>query len=342
VSHPAQLGGIETSVLDDGPARGVRVAWFNTGSPLRFKVAIDRALDIVDAFYSEHSLAWISHGGLTAPRPDANRGFEWLYAFPGGLLTTCGLTHIGGPESDASEERGLHGRISNQPAAITSVVQPDPAAGQLDMSLTGVVKESRVFGPSLELTRTISARLGEPVIRLRDVVANRGNRPIPHMILYHCNFGWPLVDEGADVVYNGACRSFGRPQDDELFASRHNFRKCSGVLKRHSGTGESCGLIDPAPDRRGLCTVGLRNRRLGLALALKFPKRQLPWVTNWQHWGPGEYVCALEPGTNGPIGQIKARKAGELLTLGPGQSRTYEMEIRLAAGRSEILDLLGA
>ena len=49
VLNPAQLGGIETSVLDNGPGRGVRVAWVNTGGGLRYKVVIDRGLDIADA-----------------------------------------------------------------------------------------------------------------------------------------------------------------------------------------------------------------------------------------------------------------------------------------------------
>jgi hypothetical protein len=38
ISNPAQLGGIETSVLDNGTARGTRIAWINTGSGLRYKV----------------------------------------------------------------------------------------------------------------------------------------------------------------------------------------------------------------------------------------------------------------------------------------------------------------
>ena len=110
IDNHCQIGGIETSVIDDGPGRGNRIAWVNTGAGLRFKVVIDRAMDIVDAFYNEHSLAWVSHGGITAPRPDANSGLEWLYGFAGGLVTTCGLTHIGGPEDDVLMNRGLHDR----------------------------------------------------------------------------------------------------------------------------------------------------------------------------------------------------------------------------------------
>ena len=98
ISNTAQLGGIETSVLDNGPGRGTRIAWFNTGSGLRFKVVLDRAMDIADTFYNQHSIAWLSHAGITAPQPFSNRGLDWLRTFGGGLLTTCGLSHVGGPE----------------------------------------------------------------------------------------------------------------------------------------------------------------------------------------------------------------------------------------------------
>ena len=65
VNNYTQIGGIETSVLDNGPGKGTRIAWINTGAGLRYKVVIDRALDIVDAFYNQYSLAWLSHAGVT-------------------------------------------------------------------------------------------------------------------------------------------------------------------------------------------------------------------------------------------------------------------------------------
>ncbi|MBN2137299.1 MAG: aldose 1-epimerase family protein [Sedimentisphaerales bacterium] len=336
VTNHEQIGGIETSVLDNGPAKGTRIAWVNTGSGLRYKVALDRGADIVDAFYNQHSLAWLSHGGLTAPRPDANAGIEWLWSFPGGLLITCGLAHVGGPEADEFGERGLHGRISNLPARLESVIQPDLAAGRLDMSITAVVKQSRVFGPNLELRRTISGVVGEPTVRIRDIVTNLGNTAAPHMILYHCNFGWPLVDEGADIVYNGKCTSRGLDMDNAVFNSKRNFKKCSGPIDSHRAGGEGCGYIDVKPDKKSFCTVGISNRRLGLGLAMKYSKKQLPCLANWQHFGPGEYVTALEPGTNPPIGQAAARKQRKLIHIAPGKSKTYDIEMTILTGRTQI------
>ena len=336
VSNIQQLGGIETSVIDNGPGKGCRIAWVNTGGGLRYKVVIDRALDIADAFFNQHSLAWLSRVGVTAPRPDANKSMEWLYSFGGGLLTTCGLTHIGGPEKDEYEERGLHGRVSNIPATLESVIQPEPASGKMDMSITALIKESKVFGPDLDLRRTITSTLGESKIKIRDEVTNCGNSSIPHMILYHCNFGWPLVDEGTDIIYKGRCESRAMEMDNDMFNDKHNYKKCQKPLDIHRGSGESCGFIDVTPGENGNCTVGLANRNFNIALVMKYKKQQLPCLTNWQHWGPGEYVCALEPGTNPPIGQNKAKEMGKLIYLEPSESKIYDLKMEVLTKTEQI------
>ena len=76
ISNTAQLGGIETSVIDNGAGRGTRIAWINTGTGLRFKVVIDRAMDIADTFYNEHSLAWLSHSGITPAQPMSDKSIK--------------------------------------------------------------------------------------------------------------------------------------------------------------------------------------------------------------------------------------------------------------------------
>jgi hypothetical protein len=206
----------------------------------------------------------------------------------------------------------------------------------MDMSITAAVKESRVFGPVLQMKRTISSTLGQPIIRIQDVVTNCGNSTLPHMMLYHCNFGWPLVDEGAEIVYRGKCRSRGMPSDDAIFNNSRDYKKCAAPLESHCGAGEACGFIDMKPNEEGLCMAGIVNRKLNLALTMKYPKKVLPCLTNWQHFGPGEYVCALEPGTNFPIGQAKARQQKELLFLKPGQSRKYTLEFEVLSNTRKI------
>jgi hypothetical protein len=302
---------MESYVIDNGPGRGSRVVWVETGSGFRFKVAVDRGMDIADAFFNAHNLAWTNQTGVVPPQPLA-RGIDWLKGFGGGLLTTCGLAHVGGPESDEYGDRGVHGDYSNTAAEIESIIQPDPIRGRLEMSLTGIMRNAPIFGPALELRRTISCTLGSPGFRIHDEVSNIGNVPAPHMILYHCNFGWPLVDEGTRILWKGTLKEGIDKGKSSIYKDGHDHRTCPAPLDEHAGTGEAVGFIDPAVDAAGQCSCGLYHESIGLALSMRFRKDQLPWLTNWQHFGKGEYVTALEPGSNPPIGQAKAREQGTL------------------------------
>src|SRR4051812_47992692 len=98
--NAAQVGGIEAYTIADGPGRGVRALCVNAGSGLRYRVLIDRGLDIDQAFFNAHSLAFLTHAGVARPSRAMDRGIEWLKGFPGGLLTSCGPFNIGAPSND--------------------------------------------------------------------------------------------------------------------------------------------------------------------------------------------------------------------------------------------------
>ena len=329
VGNAAQVGGIETSVLDNGLGRGSRIAWINTGTGFRYKILLDRAMDVGDAFYNQFSLAWLSHAGTMPADRFSDNGMGWIRNFGGGLLTTCGLSHVGGPEEDENGHRGLHGRINNTPAEIISIVQPDPMNGKLEMSITGIILETQVFGPSLELRRTISGELGKAELTIKDEVINRGNQKAPHMLLYHINFGWPLVDEGSKLLWKGDWHSPTPDSDKKLFKEGSDFKTCPPPMKSHSGTGEDVAFIDIESDEKDMAKCGIYNEKLNLAVGIRFSKKQLPWLVNWQHWGENEYVTALEPATNPPIGQKKAREQKTLLFLEPGERKNYSLKIQV-------------
>lgn len=328
ISNPSQMGGIETYVIDNGPGRGTRIAWINTGSGFRYKVVIDRGLDIADAFYNQYNLSWISHLGITPPQPFSAKGIDWLRTFGGGLLTTCGLSHVGGPESDEYGERGLHGHISNIPAELVNISQPDPLTGKLDFSITGIMRETKPFGPSLELHRTISGTLGSPMLRIQDKVINRGNTPAPHMLLYHFNFGWPLIDEGTELKWEGNWTTRNGDRNGIIFKEGNSFKKAPAPLPSHNGSGEEVAFIDVVHNN-GKSSCGLFNPHLQFGVTIRFNKSELPWLTNWQHWGKNEYVTGLEPGTHPPIGQAAARANGTLIEIQPGESRSYDLQVEI-------------
>jgi galactose mutarotase-like enzyme len=327
ISNHRQLGGIETSVLDNGAGRGVRIAWIDTGTGFRYKVIIDRAMDIADAFYNQHSLAWISHVGVTAPQPMSTHGIDWLRTFGGGLLATCGLDHVGGPETDESGDRGVHGHIGNLPAEIVSIIQPDLRSGSLDMSITGIIRQHTIFGPCLTLKRTISGKLGEAALKIHDEIINEGNTAAPLMLLYHFNFGWPLVDEGTDIIWKGTHRVASDPN----LLGVENIKKCPAPLELHQGNGESVIFIDPEADAEHKVHCGLWNKERELGLHISFDKRELPCLTNWHHFAEQEYVTGIEPGTNPPIGQKAARESNTLTRLAPGEKKEITLTLNILA-----------
>ncbi len=341
VINPSQLGGIETSVLDDGPGRGVRIAWVNTGCGLRYKVVIDRGLDIADAEFLGQSLTWHSLTGITSPSHAYNRGFDWLRSFYGGLLVSCGPLNTGAPCVDEGEELSIHGTHSNLRAHVESVINPDPSGGQYEMSITGTVRTARVFNPNVEVRRTLSSPLGRPVICIRDEITNRGNETVEHEWLLHINFGYPLLEPGASTYcYAGKVRP--HPDSVEWFTKRRDFRSAPKPLKAHSGKGEAFAYIDAKADRHGNVLCGVVNKKRGWGVKVEYSKKQFPRLGNWQHWGPaGSYVGALEPMTGGVEGRDIDRRRGWLSFLEPGETRQYHCTITATAEAPDLKRLLG-
>ncbi|GAB3008339.1 aldose 1-epimerase family protein [Cyclobacterium sediminis] len=336
VGNVKQLGGIETAILDNGTGKGVRIANIDTGAGFRYQLVLDRAMDISTAQFGEHGLAWISHVGITPPAPFTADGIDWLSTFGGGLLTTCGLSHVGGPENDAYGKRGLHGRISNNPAEIIAIKQPDIHSGDLEMHITGLIRECSVFGPNLLLKRTISGILGQPYLKISDEITNISNVEAPHMLLYHVNFGWPLVDEGTQIIWNGSWEARDGGPNNRIFNQENDFKSCPAPMEAHRGFGEDVAFIKPSSESDDRCRAGLYNSSLGFAFRMTFDKSQLPWLINWQHWGENEYVTALEPGTNPPYGQAQAREEGTLILLKPGEKRKYELVFDILTNKKKI------
>jgi hypothetical protein len=64
----------------------------------------------------------------------------------------------------------------------------------------GVVQQAAVFGENLHLIRRIEADVGGSEIRVSDRVVNQGFLPTPHMLFYHINVSYPVLDEGSRYV----------------------------------------------------------------------------------------------------------------------------------------------
>ena len=348
-----QVGGIRTATYDwpdAGGAPGCRVAMVDTGSGLRFTVALDRGGDIVEAFYQSCSLAYLTPNGYRPPRQPLHRDEDWLAAWPGGLLTSCGPRYIGPGREEDGLKLALHGQHSNTPAALLELKNPDPGRGDLDMRLGLVIRDTQMYGPVVEVRRQIACRLGQPAIRLRDEVANLGNSTVAHNWLYHVNLGYPLLDSGSQLTYGGRVNGGWEMNPDmsmaDLSESDRDLDRYLTVpdpLPEHAACGSRGLILDITGDARGFAHCGVANRSLDLALELCYPVRQLPRLANWQHYAPnGSYVSALEPFSGSLWGKDQDNHPLAAQWLEPGQSRLYEIEIRVHTGSTAIDGLLEA
>ena len=85
-------------------------------------------------------------GALVAIAPDLQRGLQ---------VRHIDLRLQVQQREDQGQPLGLHGPHTNLIATIESITNPDPRRGVNEMSITGIVRAARVFGPELELRRTI-------------------------------------------------------------------------------------------------------------------------------------------------------------------------------------------
>jgi hypothetical protein len=97
------------------------------------------------------------------------------------------------------------------------------------MSVTGVVRYGSLFGPSLELRRTIRSTLGSNAIDFTDEFFNPANTDAPHAWLLHINLGYPLVDEGAEFCYDSPKVE---PKDAPADVARFNARGSTPSVSR--------------------------------------------------------------------------------------------------------------
>jgi hypothetical protein len=286
------------------------------GGGLEFDVHPDRALDIGAASVNGVPLAWLSSTGITRPESYEPEGRGWLRTFGGGLVTTCGLDSFGPPADDEDGVAGMHGRIGAVSARVTEVtVTPEL------ITIAGEVRQSGVFQENLVLRRRITSRVGSTAFTIDDTVTNEAEGSSPHMVLYHVNLGWPLVDAGTVIDIPAASVN---PRDADAV---EGMDRRAEIGEPQIGYREQLYIHEAGPEHVARVT----NASRGLALTLRYSDA-LPAIFEWKLTATKHYVLGLEPANTSEIqGRAAARANGILPRLGPGESRSYSIEIEVDA-----------
>lgn len=332
VGRIEQIGGIRWMKLLEGKEEDVKQIHIRTGSGLSFYVCPTKGMDISLADYCGVPLTWQSPNGDCHPAYYDPYGKGWLRSASGGLLMTCGLSQVGTPTNNGDTYLGLHGRIHHTPAKNISS-KGHWTDDNYEMIISGEVEEGGMFESTLKLTREIRSKLGENKIIIKDEVENIGFEDAPHMILYHFNFGFPLMNDQTIVKFpsrtiksrdkNVSLNDLDKWQDPtkdvEEMVYYHSELKT--ISNRHNWSEVS--IYNPAFPKGFDQTVPI-------TVKVKWCTENLNNLVQWKMPGERMHVLGIEPSNCLVEGQLIEKQRGTLKYLAPGESKIYQLEIEIS------------
>ncbi|MHB8522204.1 MAG: aldose 1-epimerase family protein [Limisphaerales bacterium] len=332
---------VEKHTLHGGKQEGVDVIVVDNGR-LRITVIPTRGMGIVRVEAGGMRLGWDSPvKEIVHPQfinLQSRGGLGWLEGF-NEWLVRCGLEFAGHPGKDkfinnvgdeAEMDLTLHGKIANIPASeVEVIIDRDPPHR---LRIRGQVNERMFYGPKLELWTELSTEPGANSFRIEDTVTNHGAYDQEMQIIYHTNFGPPLLQDGARFV---AAANRIVPFNARAAEGLEHYTEYAGPTK---GFIEQVYCLYPYADDHGQTMVMLENAAADRAVSLRFSTDQLPYFTLWKNTTAFDegYVTGLEPGTGFPYNRRIERKFGRVPKLKPGESRQFTLDFTLHSDKDAV------
>lgn len=334
-------GFVRKEILHGGQQEGVDLIIVHNGN-LKFTVIPTRGMSIAEVVMDDVRLGWNSPVKETVHPKFINLpergGLGWLEGF-NEWMVRCGLEWAGHPGKDefvnnvgdkAEMDLTLHGKIANIPASEVEVVIDRDAPHRI--RIRGRVDERMFYGPKLELWTEISTEIGSSRFRVEDTIKNYSAFDQEFQIIYHANYGPPLLEKGARFL--GAAKRV-TPFNAHAAKGVQDFAEYVGPTK---GFIEQVYCIEPYADDAGHTTIMLHNANATKAVTMTFLVEQLPFLTLWKNTNAEEegYVTGLEPGTGYPYNRRIERKAGRVPKLKPGEIRSFAIDFEILNRKQDI------
>jgi hypothetical protein len=340
---------VSSDFVINGPGRGINVTYVDNGL-MEIAVLPERGMGIWKLHHRGigTDIGWQSpvrepvHPSLV--NLESRNGLGWLDGF-NELLCRCGLSSNGPPGNDPGARSPiesaltLHGRIANLPA---SEIRPFTRQTHQrkrkhpdipdEIGVEGIVRESVLFGPQLQMTSSISSRMRSNEVVIEDVVENLGSTPTELQLLYHINLGRPLLGEGASLHVPAANVV---PRDARAAEGIDEWSTCLGPTP---GYAEQAYYFDPLADSAGNTVALLRSPEGAPGMAVRFRTEHLPRFVVWKCTQPESdgYVVGLEPATNYPNFKAYEREQGRVISLGPGERYSSVVTLVVLTNAAEV------
>jgi Domain of unknown function (DUF4432) len=327
--------------LHGGKQEGVDLVIVDNGA-LTISVIPTRGMGILSVRAGDVQLGWDSPV-VEVVHPkfinlQSRGGLGWLEGFSE-WLCRCGMESNGHPGTDrivnkageeSTMELTLHGRVANLPAQeLELVADREPP---FRITLRGRVDERMFHGPKLELYTEISTEPGTREFRVRDVVSNRGGEEQEFQMLYHINFGPPLLEDGS---------TFLAPLSQVTAFNEHAAKDVTRFDHFGAPTRsfvEQVYCLRPRADSEGNTMALIRNKAGNRGASIRFSTGELPYLTVWKNTAAKEdgYVTGIEPGTNFPNNRRIERMFGRVPKLAPGASHAMTLDFAVQVKAEEV------
>lgn len=327
---------IEKDVLHGGKQEGVERIRVDNGN-LRFTIIPTRGMNLWEGQCGDVRLGWDSpvkevvHPGYI--NLTERGGLGWLQGF-GEWMNRCGLASTGSPGEDrvpsntgaiVPVQLTLHGKVSYLPARFVEVLVGRAGGEVRKLVVRGIVDETMMFGTQLRLVTEISTEPGSTSVTVHDEIQNLAATPQEFQVLYHANFGPPLLGAGARVVAPAL-----RVTPRDARAAEGDMSRWQTYLGPTAGYQEQVYFLKLAAGKDARTEVLLRNPAGDRGVSLLFSTTELPHFTVWKNTGALEngYVTGIEPATSFPNNRSFERKGGRVPLLQGGKSYHASFTIR--------------
>jgi len=283
-----QLCEAQRVMVSDGRGKGSRLIYCSNGK-LNFVLSESNALDVLRLFHEGTNIGFLTKNGLY------NQKDKFSHTFPAGMMYTCGLDNIG-------DRKGyeVHGRLHSIPAEIVEMCVTDTY-----IKIVGDIRDAQLFEENLLLRRTIYTEYGSDKLEITDVITNEAYRDENYTILYHINAGYPLVDDGTEIVGDFK-ESFGRTpwaveNMDKMLLCEEPSDNMEEMVYFH---------------KMNVPKISLVNKKIGKKFTVCYSDDTVPYLNEWKSRGSGDYTIGIEPATSWLDEHFKYR------VLKPGESVT--------------------
>ena len=324
---------VELKTLHGGRQEGVQVIEVDNGA-MRFTIVPTRGFELWKAQAGRLRLGWDAPvGEIIHPsyiRLTDNGGQGWVAGF-GGLMVRGGLASFGSPAQDGDQQLTLHGHVDYIPASFVSVRYE--ASPQPHLVFRGIVNDAQTFGQQLRLTSEISTPIGKPEVSFDDQVTNLADVPQEMELLYHTNFGTPLLGAGAAFV---APVKEVAPMNAASSAGLSDWNRYSGP--HPPGYAAKVFNLKLQADPAGQTLAMLKAADGDQGVLMRFDTKGLPYMSLWKNEVSAKsgYVTGLEPGTGFPNPRPWERAAGRVPKLKGGESYRVHLTIAALTSKSDV------